>query len=95
MAVDESTVKRIASLARIALPDEEIATLRGELNAILAFVAELDAVDVSGVEPMTAVTPHRMLMRADVVTDGAIADKIVANAAAIHDGYFVVPKVIE
>ena len=95
MAVDVETVKRIASLARIALPDDEIATLQGELNAILAFVADLDAVDVSGVEPMTSVMPHRMLMRADVVTDGAIADQVVANAAATHDGYFVVPRVIE
>ena len=95
MSVDLATVRRIASLARIALPDEEAAHLQGELNAILDFVAELDAVDVSGVEPMTSVTPMRMRARPDVVTDGAIASAVMANAPASEDGYFVVPKVID
>ena len=95
MSVDLATVRRIASLARIALPEEEAEHLRGELNAILAFVAELDAVDVSGVEPMTSVIPMRMRMRPDAVTDGGIAGAVTANAPAGEDGYFVVPKVIE
>lgn len=95
MAVDLPTVRRIASLARIALPAEEAEHLRGEINAILAFVAELDAVDVEGVEPMTSVTPMALRRRPDIVTDGGIADQIVANAPVTEDGFFVVPKVIE
>ncbi len=95
MSVDLPTVRRIATLARIALPDDEVEHLQGELNAILAFVAELDEVDVSGVEPMTSVMPMRMRLRTDAVTDGEIADDIVANAPVTEDHYFVVPKVIE
>ena len=95
MSVDLPTVRRIATLARIALPDDEIAHLQGELNAILAFVAELDGVNVTGVEPMTSVMPMKLRMRTDVVTDGGIAATIVANAPATDDRYFVVPKVIE
>lgn len=95
MSVDLPTVRRIAALARIALPEDEVAHLQGELNAILDFVAELDAVDVSGVEPMTSVIPMTMRPRPDVVTDGAIASSVMANAPAQEDNYFVVPKVIE
>ncbi len=95
MSVDLKTVRRIASLARISLPDAEVEHLQGELNAILAFVAELDGVDVSGVEPMTSLTPMRMEARPDIVTDGEIVADIMANAPASEDNYFVVPKVIE
>ena len=95
MSVDLSTVRRIASLARISLPEAEVEHLQGELNAILAFVAELEDVDVTGVEPMTSVTPMRMEARSDVVTDGDIVADIMANAPATEDNYFVVPKVIE
>lgn len=95
MSVDERTVRRIARLSRIALADDETAHLQDELNAILDFVAQLDDVDVSGVEPMTSVMPMRMKMRADAVTDGEIADEVVANAPASDERYFVVPKVIE
>jgi aspartyl-tRNA(Asn)/glutamyl-tRNA(Gln) amidotransferase subunit C len=95
MSVDAATVRRIAHLARIAVKDDEIAHLQGELNAILAFVEHLAEVDVAGVEPMTSVTPMRMKMREDVVTDGEIADRIVANAPATEDNFFLVPKVVE
>ncbi|CAM5766869.1 aspartyl/glutamyl-tRNA(Asn/Gln) amidotransferase subunit C [Labrys miyagiensis] len=95
MSVDAATVKRIAHLARIAVADEDVPHLQGELNAILDFVAQLNEVDVSGVEPMTSVTPMVMKKRQDVVTDGDIAGKIVANAPAREDNYFLVPKVVE
>ena len=95
MSVDQATVRRIATLARIAVSDDEVPHLQGELNAILAFVAELDSVDVSGVEPMTSVTPMRMTLRMDEITDGGIADLIVSNAPLTEDHFFVVPKVIE
>ncbi len=95
MSVDARTVRRIAHLARIAVEDDEIPALQGEINAILAFVEQLDAVDVSGVEPMTSVLPMAMRQRADVVTEGERAADIVANAPASEDHYFVVPKVVE
>ncbi|HXW26514.1 MAG TPA: Asp-tRNA(Asn)/Glu-tRNA(Gln) amidotransferase subunit GatC [Xanthobacteraceae bacterium] len=95
MSVDAKTVRGIAHLARIAVNDEEIEHLRGELNAILAFVEKLAEVDVTGVEPMTSVTPMSMKKRADVVTDGGDADAILKNAPAREGDYFVVPKVVE
>ena len=95
MSVDQATVRRIAHLARIKVSEAEVPHLQGELNAILAFVEELASVDVNGVEPMTSVLPMPMKKREDVVTDGAIADKIVANAPVSDDDFFVVPKVVE
>jgi aspartyl-tRNA(Asn)/glutamyl-tRNA(Gln) amidotransferase subunit C len=95
MSVDEKTVRRIAHLARIAVTDEEVGPLQGELNAILAFVEQLGAVDVTGIEPMTSVTPMRMKKREDVVNDGGRASDIVANAPDTEDHYFLVPKVVE
>jgi aspartyl-tRNA(Asn)/glutamyl-tRNA(Gln) amidotransferase subunit C len=95
MAVDAATVRRIAHLARIAVADEEIEPLQGELNAILAFVEQLSEVNVEGIEPMTSVTPMEMKQRADVVTDGRIPDDIIKNAPMAKDHFFVVPKVVE
>lgn len=95
MSVDAATVRRIAHLARIAVADGEVEHLRGELNAILAFVEQLSEVDVEGVEPMTSVTPMTMKKRSDAVTDGENADAVLKNAPAAHDQYFLVPKVIE
>jgi aspartyl-tRNA(Asn)/glutamyl-tRNA(Gln) amidotransferase subunit C len=95
MAVDRDTVKRVAHLARISVSDAEAEALRGELNAILGFVEQLNEVDVSGVEPMTSVLPMAMKKRADVVTDGGKADDILANAPAREDHFFLVPKVVE
>jgi aspartyl-tRNA(Asn)/glutamyl-tRNA(Gln) amidotransferase subunit C len=95
MSVDATTVRRIAHLARIAVADDEVEHLRGELNAILAFVEQLSEVDVEGVEPMTSVTPMEMKKRPDEVTDGGIPDDVIKNAPAAQDGFFVVPKVVE
>ncbi len=95
MSVDADTVRRIAHLARIAVADEEVEHLRGELNAILAFFEQLSEADVEGVEPMTSVTPMAMRKRPDEVTDGDIPDDILKNAPAREDHYFVVPKVVE
>jgi aspartyl-tRNA(Asn)/glutamyl-tRNA(Gln) amidotransferase subunit C len=95
MSVDTATVRKIARLARIAVADDEVDHLKGELNAMLAFVEQLLEVDVAGVAPMTSVTPMVMKKRADVVTDGDIADDILKNAPATQDHYFLVPKVIE
>ncbi len=95
MSVDSQTVKRVAHLARIRVSDAEAEALKGELNAILGFVEQLNEVDVSGVEPMTSVMPMTMKKRADQVTDGGKADDIVANAPMVEDHYFLVPKVVE
>jgi len=95
MSVDAATVRRIAHLARIAVRDDEVPHLQGELNAMLAFVEQLSGVDIEGVEPMTSVTPMEMKKRADVVNDGEIADDIVKNAPASQSHFFLVPKVVE
>ena len=95
MSVDLATVKRVAHLARIAVSDDDAERMTGELNAILGFVEQLDEVDVSGVEPMTSVTPMAMKKRQDGVTDGNKATDIVANAPATAENFFLVPKVVE
>ena len=95
MAVDSKTVKRVAHLARIKVSDNEAEALKGELNTILGFVEQLNEVDVSGVEPMTSVTPMAMKKRADAVTDGGIVEDIMGNVPASEDSYFLVPKVID
>jgi len=95
MSVDKDTVKRVAHLARIAVSDDEAEALRSDLNTILGFVEQLDAVDVTGVEPMTAVIPMKARMRADLVTDGNRADFVIANAPTREEHFFVVPKVVE
>jgi aspartyl-tRNA(Asn)/glutamyl-tRNA(Gln) amidotransferase subunit C len=95
MSVDTATVRRIAHLARIAVAEDEVEHLKGELNAMLAFVEQLQEVNVVGVEAMTSVTPMAMKMREDVVTDGGIAADIVKNAPATEDNFFLVPKVVE
>ena len=95
MSVDLQTVKRVARLARIAVSAEDAERMTGELNAILGFVEQLNEVDVSGVEPMTSVTPMEMKKRQDAVTDGNKAADIVANAPATEENFFLVPKVVE
>lgn len=95
MSVDADTVRRVAHLARLAIAEDEVEHLRGELNAILAFVEQLAEAEVDGVEPMTSVTPMAMKVRQDEVTDGGIADAIMANAPAREDHFFLVPKVVE
>jgi aspartyl-tRNA(Asn)/glutamyl-tRNA(Gln) amidotransferase subunit C len=95
VSVDAATVRRIAHLARIAVTDVEVPHLQGELNAMLAFVEQLSEVDVDGVEPMTSVTPMEMKKRPDLVDDGEIVEKVIANAPATEDHFFLVPKVVE
>lgn len=95
MSVDTATVKRVAKLARIAVTDDEAKHLESELNTILGFVEQLDAVDVSDVEPMVSVVAVDMKKRVDEVTDGNKAADIVANAPASDENFFQVPKVVE
>ncbi len=100
MSINSSTVKKVASLARIAVTDDEAERLVPELNNILGWVEQLGQVDVSGVEPMTAVIPNALRLRDDVVnadplTGGNVRDKVLANAPQAEHGFFAVPKVIE
>lgn len=95
MSVDAATVKRIGRLARIRVEEEEVEKYREELNAILGFVEQLGEVDVSGVEPMTSVTPMRLRRRTDQVSDGGYPERVVANAPLSEDNFFMVPKVVE
>ncbi|MPT22805.1 MAG: Asp-tRNA(Asn)/Glu-tRNA(Gln) amidotransferase subunit GatC [Starkeya sp.] len=95
MSVDQATVRRVAHLARIAVTEDEVAHLQGELNAILAFVEQLGEVGTDDVEPMTSVIPMTLPLRADVVSDGFYPERVLANAPAAEDGFFAVPKVVE
>lgn len=95
MSVDADTVRRIAHLARIAVAENEVEHLKGELNTMLAFVEQLAEVNVENVEPMTSVTPMAMKKRVDEVTDGGLAEDVVRNAPMSEDNFFLVPKVVE
>lgn len=95
MSIDIDTARKVAKLARIRVEEAALPALAVELSGILAFMEQLTEVDVSGVEPMTSVTPMRLVRRADVVTDGGIADRILKNAPDAREGFFAVPKVVE
>jgi len=95
MSVTADDVRRIARLARIAEPKDRIDTLVGELNGLLEWIDQLNEVDVEGVEPMTTPVKFPLPQRDDVVTDGNVRDKVLANAPKSEEGFFVVPKSVE
>jgi len=95
MAIDAATVRKVAHLARIKTPEDRLEPLAAELNGILAWIEQLDEVDTDGVEPMTSCVAAALPLRDDVVTDGAIPEKVLSNAPKAADGFYVVPKVVE
>jgi aspartyl-tRNA(Asn)/glutamyl-tRNA(Gln) amidotransferase subunit C len=95
MSVDSATVRRVARLARLKVNETDVPRLAGELNTILAFVEQLNEVNVDGVLPLTSVVSQKMRMRDDVVTDGRMAKDVTRNAPASEDDFFMVPKVVE
>lgn len=95
MSIDEATVRRVAKLARLKVPEGEIAPLAGELQKIFQWVEQLNEVDVDGVAPLTSVVHATLRTRADVVNDGNYPDAILQNAPASAAGFFAVPKVVE
>ena len=95
MAIDIDTARKVARLARIRVEEDRLPALAAEFDAILRFVEQLGEVDVSGVEPMTSVTPMRLRVRADVVTDGDRQADVLLNAPDAREGFFAVPKVVE
>ena len=95
MSLDKATVAHIAALARIRVAEEDLNGLAQELSNILGWIEQLNAVDTSGVPPMSRAADQKLRWRADKVTDGGIPEKVLANAPAAKDGFFTVPKVIE
>jgi aspartyl-tRNA(Asn)/glutamyl-tRNA(Gln) amidotransferase subunit C len=95
MSIDTDTAHKVAKLARIRVDEAQLPKLAEQLSGILGFMEQLNEVDVTGVEPMTSVTPMRLVRRADVVTDGNIQAQILANAPDAREGFFAVPKVVE
>jgi len=95
MAIDIATAAKVAKLARIKVDQAALPALAEEFNAILGFIEQLNAVDVSGVEPMTSVTPQRLKRRTDQVNDGDQQMQVLANAPDAREGFFAVPKVVE
>ena len=95
MSIDKETVSKVAKLARIKITPEEEEKFAGELSGIMDWIELLGEVDATGVEPMTSVVDMKLHERADEVTDGGYADKVLANAPETQEGFFVVPKVVE
>jgi aspartyl-tRNA(Asn)/glutamyl-tRNA(Gln) amidotransferase subunit C len=95
MSLDPATIRRIASLARIRVTDEELDRLRGELNGILAWIEQLNEVDVSGVEPLAEGAQSGLPLRADVADDGGYPDRVLSNAPERIGAFYAVPKVVE
>ena len=95
MSLDKATVRRIAQLARLRVDEERLAPLAQELNNILGWIEQLNEVDTDAVAPMTSVVEMTLPRRRDDVTDGDMADQILANAPETDGGFFVVPKVVE
>ena len=95
MSVDKDTVRRIAKLSRLAVPEARLEPLAGELNGIFQWVEMLNEVNVDGVPAMTSVVAQKLKWRKDEVTDGGVADALMQNAPEREDTFFVVPKVVE
>jgi len=95
MSIDTATVAKIAHLARLKVPDEQLQQVAGELSKILEWVEQLNEVNVDGVEPLANVNDLPLRWREDVVNDGGKPEDILANAPASTAGFFVVPKVVE
>lgn len=95
MSIDVSTAAKVAKLARIKVEPDALPALAAEFNTILGFIEQLAEVDVTGIAPMTSVTPMRLKRRADAVTDGDRQAAVLSNAPDAREGFFAVPKVME
>lgn len=93
--VSSTDVKKIARLARLHVEDTQCGAIADDLNGILAWIEQLQEVDVDGVAPMTSAVDMKAPMRADEVTAGGIRDQVLANAPKAEDGFFVVPRSVE
>ncbi|MEM8615666.1 MAG: Asp-tRNA(Asn)/Glu-tRNA(Gln) amidotransferase subunit GatC [Pseudomonadota bacterium] len=95
MSVTKDDVRKVARLSRIAVLEDRLEALAGELTGILSWIEQLNEVDVDGVAPMTSVVETRLPIREDAITDGAIQDQVLANAPKSDEGFFVVPRSVE
>ena len=95
MSLDKATVARIAALARLRVAETELDGLARELSNILGWIEQLNEVETGDIPPMSQAADQKLRWREDVVDDGGIPDKVLANAPEVRDGFFVVPKVIE
>lgn len=95
MALDVETVRRIARLARIKVPEERLPILAGELANIIGWVEQLGEVETKGTAPMSSVVHMTLKSRDDRVSDGGYPEKVLANAPETDRGFYTVPKVVE
>ena len=95
MSIDENTAAKVAKLARIEVESPDLKSLAKEFNDILGFIEQLNEVDVEGIEPMTSVTPQKLIRRSDSVTDGNKQTSVLNNAPISREGFYAVPKVVE
>jgi aspartyl-tRNA(Asn)/glutamyl-tRNA(Gln) amidotransferase subunit C len=93
--MDKATVKRVATLARIAIPENEQEKYAAQLGGILKWVEQLGEVNTDNVKPLYSVIDLPAPLRPDAVTDGGKQEDILANAPEALEGFFVVPKVVE
>ena len=95
MSLDKEQVQHIAMLARLRLADDEFAETVDKLSRIVDFVDQLSQADTSDVVPMAHPLNESQRLRADAVTESNERDDIQQNAAAVENGMYLVPKVIE
>jgi aspartyl-tRNA(Asn)/glutamyl-tRNA(Gln) amidotransferase subunit C len=88
-------VSYVAHLARLHLTDEETRLFQGQLDQILSYVRELNAVDVEGVEPMAHTIPMENVFRADEPRPSLSHDEALANAPEKRHDQFSVPRILE
>lgn len=95
MSLDKAAVAKIAKLARLKMEPDRQEAMASELNRILSFVEELQAVNTDNVPPMTSVMPMKLRQREDAVTDGGNPEAVLKNAPQRQGDFYTVPKVIE
>ena len=95
MSIDANTAAKVAKLARIEVESQDLESLAKEFNDILGFIEQLNEVDVDGIDPMTSVTPQKLLRRNDNITDGDKQTSVLKNAPISREGFYAVPKDVE
>ena len=95
MSLDLATVRRIATLARIRVPEEQLGALQSQLNGIFGWIEQLNEVDIAGIEPVTGAANMALRLREDQVADGGMPEAVLANAPDRVGAFFAVPKVVE
>lgn len=93
--MDKATVRKVASLARLAVTEQDLDKYATQLNGILKWVEQLASVNTDNVEPLANVVNINLELREDVLNDGGKQEDILANAPESLEGFFVVPKVVE